>query len=78
MEYKSGALLEISDKFSNNWNVFSFVIFQFSLNCLQNIITALYDFGKEWLFLLERTRFVAQNLIFEGRETKLSKMEKAM
>ena len=50
-----GVFLEISDKFSSNLTVFSYIILQCWLNILGSSIIILYDFEKHsgWVFLLE-------------------------
>ena len=43
-----GALLENSDTFSTKY-VFSYMILQFRLNSMDNFLTMLHDFEKQWL-----------------------------
>ena len=56
-EYKSGALVEISNKFSIQSIDFSYMILQLRFNSLENFITMLYEFQKHsgLVVLLERS-----------------------
>ena len=56
-EYKSGALVEISNKFSIQSIDFSYMILQLRFNSLENFITMLYEFQKHsgLVVLLEKS-----------------------
>ena len=46
IEWRFGALLEISNKFSSKLNAFSYMIFQCWFNILESFINILYDSEK--------------------------------
>ena len=63
IEWRFGALLEISNKFSSKLNAFSYMIFQCWFNILESFINILYDFEKHSgkVIFLERPQFVPQS-----------------
>ena len=65
VENRFGAILGIGDKFITDFNVFSYIVLQFSLglNSLENSKTISYDFkNSSSVVLLERSQFVLQKL----------------
>ena len=71
VECRFGALLEISEKFSSNLNVFCYMILKCWLHyILESFITILYDFDKHSgsVVLSEWPEFLPQNNICLVRE----------
>ena len=66
-------MLEVSDIFSTNLNVFGYVICQFRLNILKSFITMLYDFMKDSgsVVLLEKPQLIPENLFYLKKRKKL-------
>ena len=64
-EYRFGAFLMISDKFSTMLNVFSYMILPCWLHNLENFITILYDFEKHsgYVVLFRKLYLVIQKFI---------------
>ena len=66
-------MLEVSDIFSTNLNVFGYVISQFRLNIFKSFIAMLYDFMKDSrsVILLEKPLLIPENLFYLKKRKKL-------